>query len=59
MENLMGLHEELYEAGARNFLFIDVPPIDRSPAGMCRTQKIILADVNSANWLLFNTRESL
>jgi len=25
-------HESLYEAGARNFLFIDVPPIARSPA---------------------------
>jgi len=24
--------ERLYEAGARNFLFIDVPPIDRAPA---------------------------
>ncbi|KAF8845606.1 hypothetical protein BDN67DRAFT_993291 [Paxillus ammoniavirescens] len=26
-------HELLYEAGTRNFLFIDVPPIARSPAG--------------------------
>ena len=24
--------ERLYEAGARNFLFIDVPPVDRAPA---------------------------
>ncbi|KAF5380922.1 hypothetical protein D9615_004012 [Tricholomella constricta] len=27
-------NEELYDAGARNFLFIDVPPIHRSPAGL-------------------------
>ena len=25
--------EAVYETGARNFLFIDLPPIDRSPAG--------------------------
>ncbi|GLB34892.1 hypothetical protein LshimejAT787_0204570 [Lyophyllum shimeji] len=29
---LFSLEEELYDAGARNFLFIDVPPIHRSPA---------------------------
>ncbi|KAG6874206.1 hypothetical protein C0995_003752 [Termitomyces sp. Mi166 len=33
MIRLFELQEELYGAGARNFLFIDVPPIDRSPAG--------------------------
>ncbi len=38
MEDLLELHEELYEAGARSFLFIDVPPIDRSPAGTHWTQ---------------------
>ncbi|KIJ59860.1 carbohydrate esterase family 16 protein [Hydnomerulius pinastri MD-312] len=26
--------EKLYQAGARNFLFVDVPPIKRSPAGL-------------------------
>ncbi|THU87264.1 hypothetical protein K435DRAFT_761949 [Dendrothele bispora CBS 962.96] len=28
---LFGLQEKLYEAGARNFLFFDVPPIHRCP----------------------------
>ncbi|KIL69811.1 carbohydrate esterase family 16 protein [Amanita muscaria Koide BX008] len=32
MDKLLKLHEELYEAGARNFMFVDVPPINRSPA---------------------------
>ncbi|KAJ3929870.1 MAG: hypothetical protein NXY57DRAFT_1014718 [Lentinula lateritia] len=32
MAKLYNLQEELYSAGARNFLFIDVPPIARSPA---------------------------
>jgi hypothetical protein len=30
-DQLFTLQQELYTAGARNFLFIDVPPIDRSP----------------------------
>ncbi|KAF9246887.1 hypothetical protein BU15DRAFT_57848 [Melanogaster broomeanus] len=32
VRKLFGDHESLYEAGAGNFLFIDVPPIARSPA---------------------------
>ncbi|KAJ4487877.1 hypothetical protein J3R30DRAFT_3432052 [Lentinula aciculospora] len=32
MSKLFGLQEQLYNAGARNFLFIDVPPMSRSPA---------------------------
>lgn len=32
MKLLFSLQEDLYNAGARNFLFIDVPPINRSPA---------------------------
>ncbi|KAF8921222.1 hypothetical protein CPB85DRAFT_1556235 [Mucidula mucida] len=32
MSNLFGAHEKLYEAGARNFVLINVPPIERSPA---------------------------
>ncbi|KAJ4475197.1 hypothetical protein C8J55DRAFT_123967 [Lentinula edodes] len=32
MAKLYNLQEQLYNAGARNFLFIDVPPIARSPA---------------------------
>ncbi|KAI0345169.1 hypothetical protein BDW22DRAFT_1343459 [Trametopsis cervina] len=31
-KTLFELQESLYAEGARNFLFIDVPPIDRSPA---------------------------
>lgn len=33
MPKLFELQEYLYNAGARNFLFIDLPPIERSPAG--------------------------
>jgi hypothetical protein len=32
IERLFSLHEELYNGGARNFLLIDLPPINRSPA---------------------------
>jgi hypothetical protein len=32
--SLLAAQEELYAAGARNFMFIDLPPIHRSPAGM-------------------------
>ncbi|RDB21445.1 Acetylesterase [Hypsizygus marmoreus] len=33
IQSLFSLQEELYNAGARNFLFIDVPPIHKSPVG--------------------------
>ncbi|KAI0065901.1 hypothetical protein BV25DRAFT_1821605 [Artomyces pyxidatus] len=33
ISNLFAVQEQLYAAGARNFLFIDVPPIHRSPVG--------------------------
>lgn len=33
VEELFVEQEALYQAGARNFLFIDVPPIHRSPVG--------------------------
>jgi len=32
LKSLFSVQEELYDSGARNFLFIDVPPIHRSPA---------------------------
>jgi len=32
-----GLVDELYYAGARNFLFVDVPPVDRSPLVLANT----------------------
>jgi hypothetical protein len=31
-QKLFTLQQELYKEGARNFLFIDVPPIEKSPA---------------------------
>ncbi|ETW83815.1 carbohydrate esterase family 16 protein [Heterobasidion irregulare TC 32-1] len=33
VRNLFAAQEQLYRAGARNFVFIDVPPIHRSPVG--------------------------
>ncbi|KZT09511.1 carbohydrate esterase family 16 protein [Laetiporus sulphureus 93-53] len=33
VDSLFDLQEDLYNAGARNFLYIDVPPLHRSPAG--------------------------
>jgi len=32
LRQLFGLQDQLYERGARNFCYIDVPPMDRSPA---------------------------
>ncbi|KAG8840414.1 hypothetical protein FRB91_006115 [Serendipita sp. 411] len=32
IDDLFVLQQYLYDKGARNFLFIDVPPVDRSPA---------------------------
>ncbi|KAA1471102.1 hypothetical protein DENSPDRAFT_837027 [Dentipellis sp. KUC8613] len=34
IDTLFGFQEQLYESKARNFLFVNVPPIDRSPATM-------------------------
>ncbi|KZS92110.1 hypothetical protein SISNIDRAFT_474841 [Sistotremastrum niveocremeum HHB9708] len=34
IRELISLQKDLYALGGRNFLFIDVPPIDRSPAGL-------------------------
>ena len=32
-----GLVDELYQAGARNFAFLNVPPVDRSPLAMANS----------------------
>jgi phospholipase/lecithinase/hemolysin len=32
-----GLVEELYQAGARNFAFLNVPPVDRSPLALANS----------------------
>ena len=37
LRQLFGLQDQLYEHGARNFCYIDVPPMDRSPACMFTT----------------------
>jgi hypothetical protein len=34
LTTLFKLQEWLYEAGARYFIFINIPPTDRSPAGL-------------------------
>ncbi|KIJ69301.1 carbohydrate esterase family 16 protein [Hydnomerulius pinastri MD-312] len=34
VQSLFVAQEKLYRAGARNFLFVDVPPIKRSPEGL-------------------------
>lgn len=33
MMNLFAGIEQLYTAGARNFMFVDAPPIHRAPVG--------------------------
>ncbi|TDL20818.1 hypothetical protein BD410DRAFT_790494 [Rickenella mellea] len=50
MERYFGLQEELYEFGARNFMFIDVPPISRTPAmpALLRNEPSAAATYN--NW---------
>ncbi|KAE9409646.1 hypothetical protein BT96DRAFT_872295 [Gymnopus androsaceus JB14] len=48
ISKLFDLQEQLYQAGARNFLFIDVPPIHRSPAISPRRAE--MASVSYHNW---------
>ncbi len=33
VKKFLGLQEQLYDAGARNFLLFGIPPLHRSPAG--------------------------
>jgi len=40
VKRLLGAIDLLYEIGARNFLLIDVPPIDKSPARKLSTVMI-------------------
>ncbi|KAG5728039.1 Thermolabile hemolysin [Termitomyces sp. T112] len=47
MTRLFKLQEELYGAGARNFLFVDVPPIDRSPAVPKGRKSTVYQDYNA------------
>jgi hypothetical protein len=40
IDRLMDAVHDLYvKANARNFLFVDLPPVDRSPQGMPISQK--------------------
>lgn len=34
VSQLFELHAELYEHGARNFMLVDLPPVERSPSGV-------------------------
>ena len=36
---LFALHDRLYAVGARNFVYFNVPPTDRSPAGILAFSK--------------------
>lgn len=49
MQKILGLQEELYNVGARNFLFVDVPPIHRSPAGWPRSVFILAYEINTGS----------
>ncbi|KAJ7916146.1 hypothetical protein B0H13DRAFT_1609715 [Mycena leptocephala] len=46
LEKLFEAQETLYDSGARNFLFVNVPPIDRSP---------VLANGKARNYVDWNT----
>ncbi|KAJ6538862.1 hypothetical protein DFH09DRAFT_1176448 [Mycena vulgaris] len=46
LELLFSLEEKLYEAGARVFLFVDVPPIARTPAGVKAASDISATYIN-------------
>ena len=51
-----GLVDELYYAGARNFLFLNVPPVDRSPLAKLNSvadQAIEKADIAAWNAAVF------
>ncbi|EMD33269.1 carbohydrate esterase family 16 protein [Gelatoporia subvermispora B] len=53
LDNYFSLVEDLYNVGARNFLFNNVPPVNRSPlmtpqgATVCATEAAVIADFNS------------
>ena len=57
-----GLVDELYYAGARNFAFLNVPPVDRSPLAMANSaadQATEKADIDAWNDLLISMAKSL
>jgi phospholipase/lecithinase/hemolysin len=57
-----GLVDELYYAGARNFVFLNVPPVDRSPLALANTalnQSTEYVDIRSWNEALIRMAQSL
>ncbi|THU92330.1 hypothetical protein K435DRAFT_829659 [Dendrothele bispora CBS 962.96] len=55
VENIIQYADRLYsEAGARKFIFIDVPPIDRSPGGLGRGTDTLKSRVDTWNEELRN-----
>ena len=57
-----GLVDELYYAGARNFLFLNVPPVDRSPLAMGNSvadQAAEKADIAAWNKAVFDMAKAI
>ncbi len=57
-----GLVDELYDAGARNFAFLNVPPVDRSPLALANTaldQSMEKVDIKAWNEALIKMAQSL
>jgi hypothetical protein len=57
-----GLVDELYYAGARNFAFINVPPVDRAPLSLANdanSQAMEKADIAAWNAALTNMTKAL
>ncbi|TVY46295.1 Acetylesterase [Lachnellula occidentalis] len=57
-----GLVEKLYTSGARNFAFINVPPVDRAPLTLVQStsnQAMEKADITAWNAALLNLAKSL
>jgi hypothetical protein len=49
-QKLFNLEQQLYKEGARNFLFIDIPPMEKTPA--CEPIPFFVhGGVLSGNWI--------
>ena len=49
MSDIFTAQEELYNAGARNFMFVDVPPMDRCPGSVGKSSDDVLLGRPSLN----------
>ncbi|KAH8834004.1 SGNH hydrolase-type esterase domain-containing protein [Flagelloscypha sp. PMI_526] len=56
---LESLHEQLYDAGARNFLFMDVPPVELSPAMRSSFGERAKASITNWNKCLHQSAQKL